>query len=415
MSSTNENNEKKNLNIKDKEEGEVYNLFLSDEKLGISEVKKENIKIYCNWLNYYKVRHFLGRFLPLTISTLEDKFKKMADGKFKNEIWFELIYMPENKLIGLIIIKRFHWNQNNCQAEVLIGEHKYWSKENLNEAFRILDYYVFKDLGLKNLNIYIPGNNQLMKQFLEDMNYTLAYKRKESYLIDGEIVDELCYRKVYDDVRSLELKNMSINYVHEESKKENKSQLSKPIKFKRKAFLKYGKVKIHEINLEHKNLYLKWNNNYLVRRYARSNIPATYADVETWFKNEECEYPREIFFELAIADGDIPIGFVGLHSISWHNSKASIGLTIGEPKYWGKGYASDATKLILQYGFNELGLERIRAEIAEVNIGSWRVAEKCGLKFEGLDKKAEFIDGKDIDFRLYTISKQEWENTIKNK
>ena len=52
------------------------------------------------------------------------------------------------------------------------------------------------------------------------------------------------------------------------------------------------------------------------------------------------------------------------------------------PEYWGKGYATEASRAILKYRFEELGLERIIAIAMKENKASMRVMEKVGMKFE---------------------------------
>ncbi|QNL21471.1 GNAT family N-acetyltransferase [Hyphobacterium sp. CCMP332] len=52
------------------------------------------------------------------------------------------------------------------------------------------------------------------------------------------------------------------------------------------------------------------------------------------------------------------------------------------PEYWGKGYATEASQAILQYGFNTLQLKRIIAIAMKENKASIRVMEKVGMKFE---------------------------------
>lgn len=76
------------------------------------------------------------------------------------------------------------------------------------------------------------------------------------------------------------------------------------------------------------------------------------------------------------------------------------GLNLGSPKFqiaevwykihslhWGKGYATEALKAVLEYGFEQLGLHRIEAGCAVDNIGSIKVMEKAGMTREGRKRK----------------------------
>ena len=70
-------------------------------------------------------------------------------------------------------------------------------------------------------------------------------------------------------------------------------------------------------------------------------------------------------------------------------------------KHWGQGYATEAAKALIDFGFNELGLTRIIATIYHKNDPSMRVAERIGMKFE----KRTFV-GKSDDV-IYSIHKND--------
>ncbi len=81
---------------------------------------------------------------------------------------------------------------------------------------------------------------------------------------------------------------------------------------------------------------------------------------------------------------------------------AFIGYHVGK-NYNGKGYATEAAKLIVSYGFNELKLHRIEAGVMPRNIGSIRVLEKSGFHKEGIAKKNVKINGKWEDHQVLAI------------
>lgn len=94
------------------------------------------------------------------------------------------------------------------------------------------------------------------------------------------------------------------------------------------------------------------------------------------------------------------IGGCGI-SINQHRKYiGEIGYFIDE-KYWGKGIATRAVKLLEKIGFNKLGLKRIEILMDIKNVASRRVAIKCGYKKEGIMKKAVKNRGKLRDVYLY--------------
>jgi RimJ/RimL family protein N-acetyltransferase len=82
-------------------------------------------------------------------------------------------------------------------------------------------------------------------------------------------------------------------------------------------------------------------------------------------------------------DGDALIGVVGLHQIDRDGLRAELGYWIGVP-WWGKGYATEAARAVVRYGFDELGLHKIHAHYLTRNLASGRVLERLGMQQEGL-------------------------------
>jgi RimJ/RimL family protein N-acetyltransferase len=88
------------------------------------------------------------------------------------------------------------------------------------------------------------------------------------------------------------------------------------------------------------------------------------------------------------------IGNVYLTHLDWINRSAEAHIFIGDKDEWGKGYASEALFLMLQFGFLERGLERIYAYILETNIQSQKLFQKCGFQEEGMLRHSVYKDGK---------------------
>lgn len=79
------------------------------------------------------------------------------------------------------------------------------------------------------------------------------------------------------------------------------------------------------------------------------------------------------------------VGLVAQEDI--YRMSAEIGYWIGEP-FWGKGIATQAVKMMSNYGFEKMGFQRIFAGVFEYNIGSMKVLEKNGYEREGIFKQA---------------------------
>ncbi len=77
-------------------------------------------------------------------------------------------------------------------------------------------------------------------------------------------------------------------------------------------------------------------------------------------------------------------------------------------RYWGRGYATEAARLVIAFGFSQLGLHRITATCLAANTASERVMQKCGMVKEGVLRKSDFRLGEWQDRLVYSILRGEW-------
>jgi len=98
------------------------------------------------------------------------------------------------------------------------------------------------------------------------------------------------------------------------------------------------------------------------------------------------------------------IGAIDLGIDSRHN-KAERGYWL-DAKYWNQGFATEAVKSIITFGFDELKLKRIYATHFDHNLASGRVMEKAGMQREGTLKCHTLKNGKYQNHILYAIISQ---------
>lgn len=110
---------------------------------------------------------------------------------------------------------------------------------------------------------------------------------------------------------------------------------------------------------------------------------------------------------ITLKDEDTCIGDVGFYDWEKKHSRAEIGYILGK-QYWGKGIMTEAIKIALDYGFNEMNLNRIQALIDPRNNASKRVAEKHGFQYEGTFRDYEYEYGDFIDLNMYSVLKREY-------
>ncbi len=102
------------------------------------------------------------------------------------------------------------------------------------------------------------------------------------------------------------------------------------------------------------------------------------------------------------------IGGIRLHATSWNDRHARLAIGIFDRRFWSQGYGSEAIRLILRYGFEDLGLHRIDLVVLAFNHRAIRCYEKCGFRHEGVLRDNALIDGVWHDDVLMAILDHEY-------
>ena len=114
------------------------------------------------------------------------------------------------------------------------------------------------------------------------------------------------------------------------------------------------------------------------------------------------------FFGVRTLQEDRLIGFVYFIGTSWPHGDTWMGIGLGEREYWGKGYGTDAVRVILRYAFTELNLRRVTLYVFAYNERAIRSYEKAGFKVEGRLRQYIARDGQRYDMIFMGILREEW-------
>ena len=126
------------------------------------------------------------------------------------------------------------------------------------------------------------------------------------------------------------------------------------------------------------------------------------------------EQPRRNYeFAVVLKTGDLLIGSCGIHVSNPDTREGCIGYCFNR-HFWGHGYASEAARALLAFGFNRLNLHRIFATCDPVNIASIRVLEKISMQREGHLREHKWSKGKWRNSFLYAILDHEWRQSNRN-
>jgi RimJ/RimL family protein N-acetyltransferase len=128
-------------------------------------------------------------------------------------------------------------------------------------------------------------------------------------------------------------------------------------------------------------------------------------------KEMEPEKPNTFHFAIRALADDRLVGTTDLSIISWTNGDGWVGVGIGERALWGKGYGTDALRVLLRFAFTELNLHRVSLEVFEYNPRAIRAYEKCGFVIEGRARNALNHNGRRWDELFMGVLREDWVNS----
>lgn len=161
------------------------------------------------------------------------------------------------------------------------------------------------------------------------------------------------------------------------------------------------------------DMWDNWAKDQRVTKYLtwlpHENIETTQYVLSLWCK----DYEKDDYYQWAIEyDGKV-IGSISVVRYMNENDSAELGYCMGFD-YWGKGIMTEAAKAVIAFLFDEVGTNRVAICHAVKNPASGKVAQKCGLTFEGTHKE-EFKTtwGEYLDISYYGIVRKDYEK-LKN-
>lgn len=130
-----------------------------------------------------------------------------------------------------------------------------------------------------------------------------------------------------------------------------------------------------------------------------------------WFESIQLRTDT-VIFAIRISDSGKLIGTCQLHGINPTHRHAELQIRLGDIGQRGRGYGSEAVRLLLEFAFRDLNLERVFLHVFIDNVAAIRVYEKNGFCHEGVLRRAAYIDGKYKDVLVMGILRNEFSSDI---
>ena len=156
----------------------------------------------------------------------------------------------------------------------------------------------------------------------------------------------------------------------------------------------------------------RWDRDSEFRRLLDSSPANQYSlkKLKELCQKEQVDEPRSGYtFGIHTMEGNRLIGFTDLEGDIFPHGEAFVGIGIGERDFWGKGYGSDAMKVILRFAFQELNLRRVALDTFEYNPRAIHSYEKVGFVHEGRARKFLYREGRRWDLIFMGILREEWQ------
>jgi len=173
------------------------------------------------------------------------------------------------------------------------------------------------------------------------------------------------------------------------------------------------KCYLSPLNLEDAQTYTQWINDMETGFYMLFN--ATICNVDKEKAILENLVNSNHIFAIIDSQTDTLIGNCGLHDLNSIDRKTVFGIFLGNKDYWGRGYGTEATCLLLDYAFNILNLHRVELDVFAYNKRGIRCYEKCGFRYGGKKREAHFMAGAYHDILIYDILASEFNDSRINR
>lgn len=175
-------------------------------------------------------------------------------------------------------------------------------------------------------------------------------------------------------------------------------------------FIEGERIYLREVRVEDVNdNYYRWMNDEEITAYTESRFkPYSIEKLKDYVTKIDGQ-DNSVFLAIIERSKDKHVGNIKLGNINWIHRTGDIGIIIGEKNFWGKGYGSEAIKLITAYAFNKLNLHKVWAGCYEFNKGSIAAFKKAGFSKEGILKKHYFYNGEYIDGIILGVTSETFE------
>jgi RimJ/RimL family protein N-acetyltransferase len=370
--------------------------------------------IEAGWSNDAAYRRFLDvqPARPLSKAQIQKRYES-AQNRDSNEILLAVRTQADNCLVGFARFYWIAWARGYAMFRYAFGDHAVQGDEYAQELVQLLLRYAFDEIGFYRVHAEVASDEADTIRVLEAAGFRLEVRQRLAIQHHGQRWDLLTYGLLADEWRQPATHDLQAEPWRAET-------LVRPggatAHVSMNGSLAGPRVRLAAPDAERDAPVLTgWARNSEFVRMLDSDPAQPWSLAGTRKELEEMasrERPNSIHLMIRILADDQAIGFISLGGINWVHGSAWVGIGIGDPAFWSKGYGTEAMQLLLHYAFDELNLYRVSLNVFEYNERAVRSYVKSGFVVEGRARRMFVREGRRWDFIYMGILRDEWASQL---
>lgn len=162
------------------------------------------------------------------------------------------------------------------------------------------------------------------------------------------------------------------------------------------------KILLAPLLRDHRQKLFQWRNDRSMTHLSSEFRPWSEFGHDQWLEAVSRRPDMHLFVILDL-QGRAQIGWCFLSDINPTHRSARLGIAIGETTHLHRGYGSDAVRVLVDFAFRDLNVQRVWLDVFADNAPAIRAYEKCGFETEGVMRRHYFVAGAYKDARIMAI------------
>jgi RimJ/RimL family protein N-acetyltransferase len=368
------------------------------------------------WTHNSKYLHSLGQQIgrPLSAARIKKRYEAIEKemDESRNLFYFTIRSQEDDRLLGFVRLFWIEWTNGTGGIQIAIGNPGERNQAYAREALQLVLRYAFRELNLYRLSAFASEDDPAGIALLKSAGFIEEVRRRQAIRRNGQICD-LLLMGLLSEEWSGEIRTSQVASREHPQNMGITSQQPSLSSLNTENLLIGQQTRLTDEDPEIiDKAFARWNLDSEYLRLLDSDPPRLWSEKQfkDWFEKDlEKNDPNDFFFMIRPLDGEQPIGFTAIFDLHWNHGDALVAIALGDRKYWGNGFGTDAMQILLQYAFSEMNLRRVTLIVFDYNPRARRSYEKCGFVHEGTVRGVIQREGRRWDWHYMGILQQEWD------